>query len=128
MSEDTPKRSRRSTRLSISIPIVISGVDSDGNDFSEGVRTLDVNKHGGKISTAHALEAGTEVLIENRILHGAAKAKVIRRDETQSPEGLYYVALELLEPQNIWGITFPPDDWSDELGEETPPARSKPPA
>ena len=120
------KEGRRSTRLTISIPVVISGVDGDGNDFSEGVRTLVVNKHGGKISTIHRLPLGTEVLIENPALGTEAKAKVVWRDETRTGEELQHVALQLLEAQNIWGISFPPDDWSVELREKAPPTRMHP--
>jgi hypothetical protein len=119
MSEDTLKRNRRSTRLSISIPLVISGVDGSGNDFSEGVRTLVVNKHGAKIATLHHLPLGTEVLIENPALHVEAKAKVVWRDDKPSSDDLQCVALQLLEAQNIWGIAFPPDDWSTGTGEAT---------
>jgi len=115
MIDGTLKDGRRSTRLAISIPIVISGVDVDGNDFSEGARTLVVNKHGGKVSTVHHLALGAEVLIENPGLGAEAKAKVVWRDETRSGEELQHVALQLLEAQNIWGIAFPPDDWSGEL-------------
>ena len=128
MSEDNFKPGRRSTRLTISIPVVISGVGRDGKSFSERVRTVDVNKHGGKIATSRPLAVGTQVLIENPSAGKGAKARVVRLDETHSPEGLHYVALELLEAQNIWGIAFPPDDWSSELQEETPPPRGKPPA
>lgn len=128
MSEDPSKRNRRSTRLSISIPIVISGVDGDGNDFSEGVRTLVVNKHGGKIATVHSLPLGTEILIENHALGAEAKAKVVWRDDNQAPDDIQYVALQLLEAQNIWGIAFPPDDWSTGLGEADSPASIDPPA
>jgi hypothetical protein len=120
MNDEHLKRNRRSTRLSISIPIAISGVDGDGNDFSEGVRTLVINKHGGKIATVHHLPLGAEVLIENRALNTAAKAKVVWRDENQAPDDLQYVALQLLEAQNIWGIAFPPDDWSTGHGETSP--------
>ena len=128
MSENKSKLNRRSTRLSISIPIVISGVDSYGNDFSEGVRTLVVNKHGGKIATVHSLTLGTEVLIENRALGAAAKAKVVWRDENQPPDDFQYVALQLLEAQNIWGIAFPPEDWSTGLGEAASVSSIDPPA
>jgi hypothetical protein len=128
MSENDLKRGRRSTRLSISIPIVISGVDADGNSFNQSVRTLVVNKHGGKIATTHPLAMGAEVLIENRALGVVAKSRVVWLDEKQYPENLHYVALQLVEAQNIWGINFPPDDWTSELRDETPPARKDPPA
>ncbi len=118
---------RRSTRLSISIPVVISGVDIDGNDFSEGVRTQVVNKHGGKIATTRRLKMGSEVLIENPASGKSANSKVVWLDGNQSPDGLRSVALQLVEAQNIWGISFPPDDWTADLREDPPAApRTKP--
>jgi hypothetical protein len=113
-------------RLSISIPVVISGVDAEGNRFNQNARTVVVNKHGGKIATTHHLALGTEVLIENPALHAEAKAKVVWRDDRQSSDDLQYVALQLLEAQNIWGIAFPPDDWSTGLGEASLPASIDP--
>jgi hypothetical protein len=109
---------RRSTRLSISIPVVISGVDVEGNDFSEGVRTQIVNKHGGKVATTHRLKMDAEVLIENPANGKSAKSKVVWLDGNQSPDGLRGVALQLMEAQNIWGISFPPDDWTIELRDD----------
>lgn len=128
MSEDNLKGGRRSKRLSISIPVVISGVDADGNTFSESVRTLVVNNHGGKIATTYHLAMGTEVSILNPALGGMAKASVVWLGEKPGPGDLHHVALQLLEPQNIWGIAFPPDDWSSELRDEALPAPDGPPA
>jgi len=119
---DSLKDNRRSTRLSISIPIVISDVDGDGNPFSESVRTLIVNKHGGKIMTARHLARGTEVVIENRALGVMAKACVAWLNEKHREGNLHHVGLQLLEAQNIWGIAFPPDDWRSEIEEEEPAA------
>jgi len=112
MSESGSKATRRSTRLSVSIPIVISGKDAAGNDFTEHTRTRDVNKHGAKIMTARQLAMGTEVSIENRALGVVAGAKVVWLGKNQSPDDLRQVGLQLMEAPNIWGIEFPPDDWS----------------
>ena len=128
MSEDNLKRERRSTRLSISIPVVISGGDADGNNFTESVRTLIVNKHGGKIATTRHLAMGTEILIENRALGVVAKANVVWLGEKHDPGELPHAGLQLHEPQNVWGIAFPPDDWSIEPREEAPPAPEDRPA
>ena len=122
MSEDNLRRERRSTRLSISIPIVISGVDADGNNFSETAQTLIVNKHGGKIATPRHLAMGTEVLIENPTLGVVAKASVVWWGEKHHPEDLHHVGLQLLEARNIWGYAFPPDDWGREPRAEATPA------
>ncbi len=98
-------------------------MDIDGNDFSEGVRTQIVNKHGGKIATTRRLKMGAEVLIENPANGKSANSKVVWLDGNQSPEGMRSVALQLMEAQNIWGISFPPDDWTVDLREDPPTGR-----
>lgn len=117
MNEDNLKGGRRSKRLSISIPVVISSVDADGNNFSESVRTLVVNNHGGKIATAHHLHLGTEVSILNPALGVKAQARVVWLGEKPGAGDLHHVGLQLLEPQNVWGVAFPPDDWSGDIRE-----------
>ncbi len=121
MSKENSKRDRQSTRLSIAIPVIISGVDADGQNYSESVRTVIINKHGGKIATTRHLALGSEVLIENQARALRAKASVVWLGEKLSEGNLQHVALQLVEAQNIWGIIFPPDDWVAEQGEELRP-------
>ena len=128
MNEDKSDLGRRSTRLAISIPIIISGVDAQGHEFNESVRTLVVNKHGGKILTIHHLAMGTEVLIENRAVGAVAKASVVWLSEKHTAGDLHHVGLQLLEAQNVWGIAFPPEDWSGEPAGEEPAEPASPPA
>jgi len=128
MSEENLKQNRRSTRLSISIPIVISGLDADGNSFKETVRTLEVNKHGGRIETTHHFAKGAEILIENTASNVAAKACVVWLSEKHTGGELHHAGLQLHEPQNVWGIEFPPDDWSVESREEVAPTAEDQPA
>jgi len=86
------------------------------------VHTQVVNKHGGLIGTTHHLAMGTEALVENRAMSVVAKARVVWLGEKDDARDLHPVGLELLKAQNVWGITFPPDDWRPESEEETPPA------
>jgi hypothetical protein len=120
MSEPNSRAYRRTSRLNISIPVVVSGVDADGNSFSERALTQVINQHGGEIAMAHRLAICTEVLVENRAMGVVAKASVVRlgtKDHDMQP-----VVLKLLEAQNVWGITFPPDDWRPFVKGKTPPA------
>lgn len=116
VNEDKLRPSRQSSRLTISIPIIILGVDADGNDFRESVNTLVINRHGGKIATTHRLAMNTEVLVENRALGVVAKARVVWLGDKDYAGDLHPVALQLFDAQNVWGITFPPDDWGPEPG------------
>jgi len=121
MNDNHATQGRRSTRLYISIPIVITAKDAGRNPFQENTRTLVVNKHGAKIVTTHQLKMGTEVLIENRALGTSARSTVVWLGDTR--ENGSEVGLQLTEAENIWGVEFPPSDWSaPPLEEESPSA------
>jgi hypothetical protein len=111
MTAEKSKLDRRSTRLPIAIPITISGVDAEGRAYTENVRTVVINKHGGKIATTRPLALGAGVLIENHAMHSVAKSTVVWLGENTPSGELHQVGLQLLEARNIWGIAFPPDDW-----------------
>jgi hypothetical protein len=102
---------RRSTRLSVAVPITISGEDAAGNDFRENTFTLNVNKHGAEIATSRALGTNAVITIENGTLGRKARARVVQRRERRTPNSPYEVSVELLDPENIWGVRFPPTDW-----------------
>lgn len=125
MGEQISEDNRRSTRVPLSIPIIISGKDIDQNAFKENTRTLVVNKHGAKIVTAHQLVMGTEILIENPALGTAAKATVAWVGPEHGSGELHQVGLQLFEARNVWGIEFHPDDWSRE---EAQPTGATPPS
>jgi hypothetical protein len=102
--------------MDTSISIVISGRDDNGRIFSESVRTLAVNKHGGKISMAHPVALNTAVMVENPARGISAAARVVWLGEKDDSRELHDVGFQFLEAQNVWGITFPPDDWHHEPG------------
>ena len=87
-----------------------------------------VNKHGGKILTTRHLAMGTEILIENRAVGSVAKASVAWLSGKHSAGDLHHVGLQLMEAQNVWGIAFPPEDWSGEPAEQQRPEPGNPPA
>jgi hypothetical protein len=103
---------RQSTRLSLSLPIVIHGRDAQQKAFRERTLTLVINKHGAKLLTSLQLVIGAEILIENPTLGNVAKANVVWVSAKRDPSGLHEAGVQLAESQNIWGIEFPPDDWT----------------
>jgi hypothetical protein len=113
---------RRSTRLSVAVPILVSGADAAGNPFKEHTFTLNVNKHGAEIATSHPLAADAEITIENISLGRRGLARVIQRREKRTPNSPYEVSIELLDPENIWGVRFPPSDWA----KDAPPKGAAP--
>jgi hypothetical protein len=111
MIVDTQANRRRSTRLTIAIPVFISGTDTLGKEFRESAHTLVVNKHGAKIVTGHQMAVGAEIMIENPAVGGAAKAIVLALGAPNGPADVPEVIVQLYEARNIWGIEFPPEDW-----------------
>jgi len=109
--EDEVVVGRRSSRLSIVLPITIRGIDVTGQAFKENTWTIGVNKHGAKLATFHQLAQGDQISIENPVLGRSAKARVVRVGEKRFPEDPYEIGVELLEAQNIWGVRYPPEDW-----------------
>ncbi len=105
---------RRSTRLSVAVPILVNGTDATGNPFKEHTFTLNVNKHGGEIAVNHLLVPDAEISIENISLGRKGLARVVQRRERRTPNSPYEVSVELLDPENIWGLRFPPSDWEKE--------------
>ncbi|MGA2607580.1 MAG: hypothetical protein ABSH01_08995 [Terriglobia bacterium] len=105
---------RRSARLSIIVPVTVRGTDAAGQAFKENTWTISVNKHGGRIATFHQLAADDQIVIENPLLGQTAKARVNRVCEKRFAEDPYEVCVELLEPQNVWGVKLPPEDWQKE--------------
>lgn len=117
-SADTPANTdaqglagRRSTRLNISVPIVISGKDTYGQPFRENSRATVMNMHGAKILTFHHLALGSELSIENRAIAVTAPATVVWLGERKFPKDLGEAGIQLAEPGNVWGVDVPPEDW-----------------
>jgi hypothetical protein len=92
----------------------VHGTDTAGQAFKENTWTISVNKQGGRIATFHQLAADDQIVIENPLLGRTAKARVNRVCEKRFAEDPYEVCVELMEPQNVWGIKLPPEDWQKE--------------
>ncbi len=97
---------RRSKRLQVRIPIVLSGALPDGKPFSEETYVLTVSKHGGKIKTAQPLKPGARVKIQPR---GGKKSELVkvawvgRPDSPRAGE----IGIEYVKLSNVLGVTFP---------------------
>ncbi len=105
---------RESSRLPVTIPVTLCGVDEDGQPFRESTRTVNVSKRGARIVTLHDLPPDTHVWIENPGVGRISIAKVIRSGKGVDPQEATEICvkvLELLDPEKIWDIQSPPADW-----------------
>ena len=112
-SEDSPtssksmiRESRRSTRVSLRVMIEVLEVAP--NLTCEG-ETIRVNLHGALISTAVRLSLDTKIQIHVFLTDKRAAANVVY----VNPENHWQCGIALAKPQNIWGISLPPDDWHE---------------
>ncbi len=97
---------RRSARVQVRIPIILSGTLPDGKPFTEETYVLTVSKFGGKIKTSQPLKAGARVRIKPR---NGKESDLVRvawvGHEGTSRAG--EIGIEYVKLSNILGVTFP---------------------
>ena len=69
--------------------------------------TIAVNRHGALISSSIPLRVGMKIEIQVILTDKRAPANVVYVD----PERPRVCGIGLAEPENIWGLSFPPEDW-----------------
>ena len=109
-SNQAVRESRRSTRVPLKVKIEAKG---RSESLACDGETQVVNLHGALISTAVALRVGMEVEIHVILTDKRAAATVVYVDPDQSR----HCGIALAQPQNIWGISLPPDDWQENYSE-----------
>jgi hypothetical protein len=125
--DDASTQKRRSTRIVQAVPITVAGVDALGQPFKERTTTVMINCHGCKYQSKHYVPKNSTIKLE--IPHPnpslPARSVVGRVVWVQRPRAvreLFQIGLEFEVAGNIWGITFPPEDWFPLPGEQAPPA------
>ncbi len=116
---------RRSTRVELATPVIVSGRDASGQPFREATQTLMVNLHGAKVLTRHSVLVGMQVSIECTSTGLAGKAVCVHIEPSNADTTKFEMALQLIVPANIWGVENPPEDWY--LGEPSGAARREAP-
>jgi hypothetical protein len=101
---------RRSMRVLLSVPILVSGKNAKKQDFQEETRTLVVNAHGALIALEAQVVAQHNVTLSNKATQQSIECRVVHLGSAQG--GKTQVGLEFIKPSGkFWQIDFPPDDW-----------------
>ncbi len=101
---------RRSMRVLLSVPILITGKSSKQLDFAEQTRTLVVNAHGALISLTTPVVAGQIVTVSNKATQTSLECRIVYLGNAQA--GKTQMGIEFVKPApTFWQIDFPPDDW-----------------
>ena len=110
-NESSPQDLRRSSRISVTIPLEVRTQNPDGSEIRAAATTKYVNRHGGLLLTEQMLLTDSEVTIHIPHLERETQCKVVWVSEQKDKSGFYGLGIELKDAENFWGVQFPPDDW-----------------
>lgn len=116
-SASTELRKRRSTRIVQAVPLVVTGVDALGRPFVERTSSLIINCHGCRYQSKHYVLKNMWVTMEIPHPESGQPPRTVRGrvawiQRPRTVRQLFQVALELEVSGNVWGIAFPPEDWT----------------
>jgi hypothetical protein len=102
---------RRSERVMLKVPVVLSIHSADGTVKEEKTSTQVVNAHGGLLGLQMEISAGQVFVLTNSKTGLARECTVVRTQQSPSTPGLL-VAFQFTAPAlDFWPIVFPPKDW-----------------
>ncbi|MBI4165618.1 MAG: hypothetical protein HY508_07795 [Acidobacteria bacterium] len=103
---------RRSTRINHETPVILSGRDARGEIYRDETITEIVNIHGARVRTGRKILVGMLVSIECLKTGRGSKGVCVNVYEPTAEEPHPAIAMQLLQPGNIWGVENPPSDWA----------------
>ena len=101
---------RRSTRLPLEVPVLVTSLDP-ARPYSEPCNTTLVNAHGCGVIVSRALANGIPVRLEIVSVKRHTTARVSEVVPLGGDPETWLVGLELDIPGNFWGIDYAPSDW-----------------
>jgi len=122
---------RRSQRILLSVPVIVSGKHHNGASFGEATQTLVVNAHGALLLLREPVVVGQLLNITN-VATGEALACHVK-DTNPGQDEVPEIGIEFAQPSaRFWRVSFPPEGWSTHSpeakrfdGPRTPPANPR---
>jgi len=97
---------RRSARVNLRMPVIISGKFPDNSAFQEETAAVTVSKFGAKIKTALPLREGMQLKVRPKGRKVSAQFRVAWIGRPGTPrEG--EVGIEYVKVSNLLGVAFP---------------------
>jgi hypothetical protein len=109
-SEKQQQAIRRSTRLPLEVPVLVTSLDP-AVAFSEPCNTTLVNAHGCGLITQRGIARGVRVRLEIVSAKRHTTARVAEVVPLGGDPETWLLGLELDVPGNFWGIEYAPSDW-----------------
>jgi hypothetical protein len=110
-AQDPQTVRRRSTRMDYITTVILSGKDASGTPFREFTQTATVNLHGCLVRTSYRILVGMLVTIGCPKAGTSGKGVCVRVWEPAPGVAGHEIAIQLIKPQNLWGVPNPPPDW-----------------
>lgn len=105
-----PRLKRRSSRLTIEIPVEVICKGPQNKVRIEESRTFVVSAHGCALALKTGVLPGDTVVVIHKISREEVNCRVVMC--RQGKEGGWDTGVEFQSPSpNFWHIAFPPDDW-----------------
>jgi len=102
-----PQRTRRNDRLSIAIPVEVTGREVTKDVFRENTHTVVVSRHGAALLIHHRLEPDERLSVRCPSTGKEAEARVVGVVSSEGDGYVYGVAWT--DPNvNLWNVHFPP--------------------
>ncbi|MHB8216460.1 MAG: hypothetical protein ACYDDS_10300 [Candidatus Sulfotelmatobacter sp.] len=117
----TPKATRRSTRLRVEIPVIVTSMDRR-HPFSAECIVIVVSPQGCGFRTVQALPLETPVLLGELPGGGTASGRVASCLPLGTDGKYFLIGVALYNRGNVWGIADPPQDWNCAASSDAPPA------
>ena len=117
--EANPVAASRKFRISIALPVEVSGIDLHGNEFTDVAYTEQVSCHGANIVINRQLGPDQQILLKRNGRQASAYAvgQIGIRDMNVRDCGyLYAVALPEIANQQMWNVVFPPEADTNAFG------------
>lgn len=105
---------RRSSRLPIALPILVTSLEPDSG-FSEVCETLVVSAHGCSMRSSMKLDAGVPVQFQSEDGRWTM-AHIVDCQPMDSDQQGWKLGAKLDQPANFWGLETSPEDWSQLSG------------
>jgi hypothetical protein len=116
-----PKAMRRSSRLTIEIPVEVICKGPQNKVHSEETRTFVVSAHGCGLSLQTSVLPGDRVVLIHKMSREEIPCRVVMCRQSKTSGWDTGLEFQNTAP-NFWHIAFPPDDWDPALRDQSVPS------
>jgi hypothetical protein len=125
MDVQTPKATRRSTRIRVEIPVSVTSLDRM-RPFAEKCMVLIVSAQGCGFRSSQALQLETPIMLTGLPGGASVTARVANCLALGNDGKAFLIGAALYTHGNVWRIADPPQDWNETAGSAPAPSAASP--